>query len=44
MQRADTWVDPATGQPRDGAPLGMLLTAQAELTPDRPAMTIGGRC
>lgn len=37
------FVDPATGQPRDGAPLGLLLSAQALLTPDRPAMTIGGR-
>jgi bile acid-coenzyme A ligase len=36
------WIDPASGQPRDGAPLGMLLSAQAAATPRRPAFTIGG--
>jgi len=27
----------------DGAPLGMLLSAQARLTPDAPALTVGAR-
>jgi bile acid-coenzyme A ligase len=36
-------IDPATGQPRNGAPLGLALTAHAVLTPDRRAMTIGER-
>ncbi|MGF7150189.1 bile acid-coenzyme A ligase [Sphingomonas zeicaulis] len=40
---AADWIDPATGQPRADAPLGMLLTAQARATPDRPALTIAGR-
>jgi non-ribosomal peptide synthetase component F len=29
------------GAPRDGAPLGALLSAQARLHPDRPAVTHG---
>jgi len=37
------WIDPASGQPREGTPLGMALTAQAMATPDRPAMTIGAQ-
>ncbi|AEG51251.1 o-succinylbenzoate--CoA ligase [Sphingobium chlorophenolicum L-1] len=37
------WIDPATGQPLAGTPLGMALSAQARATPDRSAMTIGGR-
>jgi bile acid-coenzyme A ligase len=36
-------IDATTGQPRAGAPLGMLLSAQAAATPDNPAMTIDGR-
>jgi len=40
---AADWMEPASGQPRPGAALGMLLSAQAADTPDRPAMTIGGR-
>ncbi len=43
MDGSDQWIDPATGQPVDGAPLGLLLSIHAELTPDRPAMTIGRR-
>lgn len=39
----EPWIDPETGQPMAGTPLGMALTAQAMATPDRPAMTIGGR-
>lgn len=35
------YVDPATGAPRPGAPLGALLTAQASRAPDRPAVTFG---
>ena len=31
------------GAPRDGAPLGMLLTAQARATPDAPAVTFEGQ-
>lgn len=38
----DDLIDRLTGQPRNGAPLGMLLTAQARATPDRPAFSIGG--
>ncbi len=37
------WIDPASGQPREGTPLGMALTAQALATPERLAMTIGGQ-
>lgn len=36
------WVDPASGQPLPGTPLGMALSAHAALTPDRPAFTIAG--
>ena len=43
MVEAGEWIDLVSGQPRVGAPLGMLLSAQAAATPDRPAMTIGGR-
>ena len=43
MVEAGEWIDQASGQPLDGAPLGMLLSAQAAATPDRPAMTIAGR-
>nr|WP_047166177.1 AMP-binding protein [Sphingomonas sp. Y57] len=35
------WIDLASGQPIGGAPLGMLLSAQAAATPDRPAFTLG---
>lgn len=42
MRSPGEWIDRATGQPRDGAPLGLLLGAQAAATPDRPALTIGG--
>jgi len=31
-----------TGQPVDGAPMGALLTAQANARPDSPAVTVGG--
>ncbi|ARR56712.1 AMP-dependent synthetase [Rhizorhabdus wittichii DC-6] len=34
------WINPASGQPVAGAPLGMLLSAQAAATPDRPAFTL----
>lgn len=34
-------IDPVSGQPLDGAPLGALLSAQAEATPDAPALTFG---
>lgn len=43
MIHAGEWIDPASGQPHNGAPLGMLLSAHAAATPDRPAMTIDGR-
>lgn len=43
MSIASQWIDLASGQPQDGAPLGLLLSAHAESTPDRPAMTIAGR-
>lgn len=43
MPISEEWIDAATGQPYPGTPLGMALTAQATHTPDRPAMTIGGR-
>lgn len=33
----------ADGSPRNGAPLGMLLTAQAAATPDAPAVTFNGK-
>ncbi|MDE8345031.1 MAG: AMP-binding protein [Acidocella sp.] len=36
-----TLVDP-TGQPVTGAPLGALITAQAALAPNAPAVTAGG--
>ena len=36
-------VDPETGQPAEGAPLGALLSAHAALTPERPAVTFGAR-
>lgn len=42
MANINQWIDIATGQPRDGAPLGMLLSAHAQCTPDRPAFTIAG--
>jgi len=32
-------IDPTSGQPVDGAPLGALLSAQAHATPDAPALT-----
>ncbi|HET6970643.1 MAG TPA: AMP-binding protein, partial [Phenylobacterium sp.] len=35
------YVDEA-GEPRPGAPLGMLLWAYAQLDPERPALTAGG--
>ena len=35
------WIDLASGQPVAGAPLGMLLSAHAAATPDRPAFTLG---
>lgn len=34
-------VDAATGQPCEGAPFGILLSVQAALTPDAPALTFG---
>src|SRR5688572_15641898 len=46
MARAD-FIDPAefidleTGQPRDGAPLGVVLGAHARARPDSPALTFG---
>lgn len=43
MIRAEEWIDPASGQPHVGAALGMLLTAQAAATPDRPAASFGDR-
>jgi bile acid-coenzyme A ligase len=36
-----TLVDPASGQPADGAPLGAVLSAHAALTPDAPAVSFG---
>lgn len=36
------WIDPASGQPRNGAPLGILLSAHAQCTPNHPAFTIAG--
>ena len=38
-----TLIDRSGGQPLAGAPLGMLLTAHALATPDRPAFTIRDR-
>jgi bile acid-coenzyme A ligase len=35
-------IEPSTGQPADGAPIGALLTAHATVTPNAPALTIGG--
>ena len=35
-------VDAETGNPVDGVPLGHLLTIQAELVPDKPALTFAG--
>lgn len=32
------------GQPRDGAPLGAVLSAHAAATPDAPAVTLSGQC
>lgn len=43
MSEGGPWIDPASGQPLQGTPLGMALTAQASVTPDRLAMTIGER-
>jgi len=34
-------VDPETGQPVDGAPLGAVLSAHAAITPDAPAVSFG---
>jgi len=39
---AARWIDPSTGQPLNGTPLGMALSAQAAATPERPAFTIAG--
>lgn len=36
-------IDPASGEPVDGAPIGALLSAHAIVTPTAPALTIGGR-
>jgi bile acid-coenzyme A ligase len=35
-------INPSTGHPADGAPIGALLTAHAMATPNAPALTIGG--
>ena len=43
MIRAEKWVDIASGQPLAGAPLGMVLSAQAAVTPDGSAMTLRDR-
>lgn len=40
--RFDTVLDDQ-GMPRNGAPLGQLLTAQARCRPDSPALTFAGR-
>jgi acyl-CoA synthetase (AMP-forming)/AMP-acid ligase II len=40
---AQALVDPETGQPAAGAPLGAVLSAHAALTPDHPAVTFGAR-
>ena len=37
------WIGP-DGKPRDGAPLGMLLSAQAASQPDALALAINGQC
>jgi bile acid-coenzyme A ligase len=39
--RFDALID-ANGQPIDGAPMGALLTAQAQVRPDAPAVTVAG--
>lgn len=36
-----TWLE-ADGRPRNGAPMGMLLSTQAERAPDAPAFTFDG--
>jgi bile acid-coenzyme A ligase len=38
-----TLIEPSTGQPTDGAPIGALLTAHALTTPSAPALTVGAR-
>lgn len=43
MIETGRWIDLVSGQPLPGAPLGMLLSAQAAATPDRPALTIAGQ-
>ena len=40
MVRAEEWIE-ENGQPRYGSPLGILLSAHAAATPDRPAFSIG---
>lgn len=40
MVRPEDWIEPS-GQPKYGSPLGILLSAHAAATPDRPAFTIG---
>jgi len=42
-KKTSVLVDPETGQPADGAPLGAVLSAHAALTPNRPAVTFGAR-
>jgi bile acid-coenzyme A ligase len=43
VDRADfaKLIEPSTGQPADGAPIGALLTAHAMATPNAPGLTIG---
>lgn len=43
MVDAGEWINVLSGQPHNGSPLGISLSAQAAATPDNPAMTIGGR-
>lgn len=43
MDEADDNLIDAHGQPRDGAPLGALLSAHAAATPAAPALTLAGR-
>jgi bile acid-coenzyme A ligase len=44
VDRADfaKLIEPLTGQPTEGAPIGALLTAHAFATPNAAALTIGG--
>jgi len=41
MPNIEALIDLATGQPRDGTPLGLLLSAQAQATPERLALSLG---